>query len=307
MGPLQILGLMLLPALVGANTGSCDTTADDEEFSTLQLRGAEAKEPEVDVPDVDTFPDYDTGFDIPGPYDEEPSREQAGPPQRATEGWENATSLEQAHTWGESFCQAHKAVGDFCSGTSLVRCCLKGGIFVKCGTTRSSSRCGAAGLSQSGSAAGGDYFPGYGDGYHPGSSGGYGGGGYHPGFGAPGGYHGGSSYGGSGAYNAGGYHPGYGSSGGYGSGGGYGHGGGYGGGYSGGLGGGYGLGGGRGGGYGGGGGGYGGSAHPGWHQSSFCTSHHTGMFCFHHNKVHCCSDHGHYMECTTRTEISIHC
>merc|ERR1712066_404476 len=31
--------------------------------------------------------------------------------------------------------------------------------------------------------------------------------------------------------------------------------------------------------------------HPGWRQSSFCRSHHVGMFCYSHHKVHCCNDH----------------
>merc|ERR1712039_194416 len=44
--------------------------------------------------------------------------------------------------------------------------------------------------------------------------------------------------------------------------------------------------------------------HPGWRQSSFCRSHHVGMFCFSHHKVHCCNDHGHFVECTTRRESS---
>merc|ERR1712241_710498 len=42
--------------------------------------------------------------------------------------------------------------------------------------------------------------------------------------------------------------------------------------------------------------------HPGWRQSSFCRAHHTGYFCFSHRKVHCCNDHGHYVDCTTRSQ-----
>lgn len=47
--------------------------------------------------------------------------------------------------------------------------------------------------------------------------------------------------------------------------------------------------------------------HPGWRQSSFCRAHHTGFFCFQHSKVHCCSDHGHFVECTTSVERSWRC
>lgn len=58
--------------------------------------------------------------------------------------------------------------------------------------------------------------------------------------------------------------------------------------------------------YGGYGGGYGGGyhIHPGWHQSSFCRSHHVGFFCYSHRKIHCCNDYGHYVECTTSSERS---
>jgi len=66
-------------------------------------------------------------------------------------------------------------------------------------------------------------------------------------------------------------------------------------------------GGGSGGGYGGGGYGGGWHIHQGWHQSSFCESHHSGFFCFSHKKVHCCNDYGHYVECTTRSESSYRC
>ena len=36
--------------------------------------------------------------------------------------------------------------------------------------------------------------------------------------------------------------------------------------------------------------------HRGWHQSSFCVSHHTGSFCSSHKRIHCCNDHGHFVE-----------
>merc|ERR1739845_126484 len=32
---------------------------------------------------------------------------------------------------------------------------------------------------------------------------------------------------------------------------------------------------------------------------SFCEVHHTGYFCDQHSKVHCCADHGHFVECST--------
>jgi len=47
--------------------------------------------------------------------------------------------------------------------------------------------------------------------------------------------------------------------------------------------------------------------HPGWHQSSFCQSHHVGFFCYQRHKVHCCNDYGHFVDCTTRTESSWRC
>merc|ERR1712228_734828 len=37
---------------------------------------------------------------------------------------------------------------------------------------------------------------------------------------------------------------------------------------------------------------------PRW-DNSFCRSHHVGMSCSMHHKVHCCSDHGHFVDCTT--------
>jgi len=56
-------------------------------------------------------------------------------------------------------------------------------------------------------------------------------------------------------------------------------------------------------------GGYGGvwHIHQGWHQSSFCTSHHTGFFCSAHTKVHCCNDYGHFVDCTVRSQSSWRC
>lgn len=54
--------------------------------------------------------------------------------------------------------------------------------------------------------------------------------------------------------------------------------------------------------------GYGGwHIHQGWHQSSFCHSHHTGYFCAGHRKVHCCNDYGHFVDCTTHSELSWRC
>jgi len=47
--------------------------------------------------------------------------------------------------------------------------------------------------------------------------------------------------------------------------------------------------------------------HQGWRQSSFCRAHHTGFFCYQHSKVHCCNDHGHFVQCTTSVERSWRC
>jgi len=47
--------------------------------------------------------------------------------------------------------------------------------------------------------------------------------------------------------------------------------------------------------------------HPGWVQSSFCRAHHVGLFCYQHSRVHCCNDHGHFVQCTTRAERSFRC
>jgi len=47
--------------------------------------------------------------------------------------------------------------------------------------------------------------------------------------------------------------------------------------------------------------------HPGWVQSSFCRAHHIGLFCYQHSRVHCCSDRGHFVQCTTRVERSYRC
>ena len=47
--------------------------------------------------------------------------------------------------------------------------------------------------------------------------------------------------------------------------------------------------------------------HPGWVQSSFCRAHHVGLFCYQHSRVHCCNDHGHFVQCTTGVERSWRC
>merc|ERR1711957_518925 len=47
--------------------------------------------------------------------------------------------------------------------------------------------------------------------------------------------------------------------------------------------------------------------HQGWHQSSFCTSHHVGSFCYRHTRTHCCSDYGHYVECNSYYHDSHYC
>jgi len=63
----------------------------------------------------------------------------------------------------------------------------------------------------------------------------------------------------------------------------------------------------HGGGYPSGGGGGSWHIHPGWHQSSFCSVHHTGWFCARHKKVHCCNDYGHFVDCTTYSRSSWRC
>merc|ERR1719384_1022893 len=220
MAPLRLLGSLLLFICVAAvDVPSHVIVADDEcategglcALNAVQMRGA-AVPAEDEGPAADAFPDLSTGFDIPGPYVEEPSEEEAESPRPAIQGWENATSLRQAssNTWGQSFCTSHHT-GYFCDGTTRVRCCQNSWGFVKCGSTVHSSNCGWHG--------GGGY------------GGGYGGGGY-----------------------GGGYH-----------------------------------------------------IHSGWHQSSFCRSHHVGYFCYSHHKVHCCNDYGHFVECTTRSESSRYC
>jgi len=47
--------------------------------------------------------------------------------------------------------------------------------------------------------------------------------------------------------------------------------------------------------------------HRGWRQSSFCSSHHVGFFCYSHHKVHCCNDYGHYVDCTSRSQTNYRC
>lgn len=164
-----------------------------------QLRGAATVGSEVEGPVGDTFPDLSTGFDIPGPYLEEPSEEEAEAPRPAIEGWENATSLRPSSTWGQSFCESHHT-GYFCDGFTRVRCCRQAWGYVKCGTTTHFSNCG----------------------WPTGGGGGW-------------------------------------------------------------------------------------RIHRGWRQSSFCRSHHVGLFCYSHHKVHCCNDYGHFVECTTTTESNWRC
>merc|ERR1719251_662783 len=142
MGPRHIFVSLLLLVLAGAAeaTPSADAT-EDECMSTLQVRETASVEAEVAGPVEDTYPDFSTGFDIEGPYLEEPSEEEAESPRPAITGWENATSLEQQDSWG-SFCEAHQT-GFFCSGSTRVRCCQNSDGYVKCGTTAHSSSCGA--------------------------------------------------------------------------------------------------------------------------------------------------------------------
>merc|ERR1712038_1318479 len=92
---------------------------------------------------ADAVPDVSTGLDVPGPYTQEPSEDEAESPRPALSDWENTTSLQAAafNTWGQSFCSIHR-IGYFCAGTTRVRCCRKSWGFVKCGTTWHSSTCG---------------------------------------------------------------------------------------------------------------------------------------------------------------------
>ena len=47
--------------------------------------------------------------------------------------------------------------------------------------------------------------------------------------------------------------------------------------------------------------------HPGWRQSSFCRAHHVGFFCYSHRKIQCCNDHGHFVECSSRSQSNWRC
>jgi len=47
--------------------------------------------------------------------------------------------------------------------------------------------------------------------------------------------------------------------------------------------------------------------HSRFRTSSFCRAHHVGFFCYQHSKVHCCTDHGHFVECSTSVERSWRC
>jgi len=227
MVPLRFVGLLLSVAVAAVDVSPGVIAADDEctadggacALNALQMRGEAAKADEVEDSVADTFPDLSTGFDIPGPYLEEPDEAEAESPRAAIKGWENATSLRQLNTWGDSFCESHHT-GYFCDGTTRVRCCHQSWGFVKCGTTVHSTNCGWHG-------GGGGYYPGGGGGYYPRRRVYPGGGSWH--------------------------------------------------------------------------------IHPGWHESSFCRSHHVGWFCASHHKVHCCNDYGHFVDCTTTTESTYRC
>jgi len=162
MGPFQRFGLLLLPHILSAAAldVSADTIAADDECQTaegaaglcalnaLQVKGKATVEVEAEVEEAtiraDTFPDLSTGFDIPGPYLEEPSEEEAEQPRQARAGWENETSLRQFDTWGQSFCTSHHT-GYFCDQTTRVRCCHNTFGYVKCGSTVHDSHCGYGG------------------------------------------------------------------------------------------------------------------------------------------------------------------
>merc|ERR1712050_498134 len=284
--------------------------------------------------------DETTGFDSLGPFTEEPSPEQDANPVPAKKGWDNETGSQAFNTWGQSFCTAHR-VGSFCDQYTQVRCCRTSWGFAKCGTTVHSSRCGwhagwgAGGWHAGGWHAGGWHFnevteqsqenasvevlsPELADVFPDETTGFDGVGPFEEepsseqdanpvpaktGWDNETGLQ-------AAAFNTWGrsfcesHHVGTfcdqttqirccrtswgfekcgttvhssrcgwrgGASGGW----------------------------------------SGGSSawhiHPGWRQSSFCRSHHVGFFCFNHRKVHCCNDHGHFVECTTRSESSWRC
>jgi len=155
MGRPQLIGALLLPMLIaGADVSPCAAAAEEEECSSLlQARGGQTADAETapvseaQASAADTFPDFSTGFDEPGPYLEEPNDDEANAPQPAHEGWETPTSLQQSSsnkTWGNAFCEAHET-GFYCAGSTRVRCCSNHNGFVKCGTTARSSACGYSG------------------------------------------------------------------------------------------------------------------------------------------------------------------
>jgi len=39
--------------------------------------------------------------------------------------------------------------------------------------------------------------------------------------------------------------------------------------------------------------------HYGWHTSQYCQWHHVGFFCVSHHSIHCCNDHGYFVECNS--------
>lgn len=141
---------LFIPArqLRGSANASGDTAVETIAKSILSLNttvpwSAEEASSLRDGMPADTFADASTGMDIPGPYTEEPSEDEAAAPRPAKENWENATLLHGAsfNAWGQSFCEVHHT-GFFCDGTTRVRCCRKEWGFVKCGTTWHSNSCG---------------------------------------------------------------------------------------------------------------------------------------------------------------------
>merc|ERR1712154_73606 len=51
----------------------------------------------------------------------------------------------------------------------------------------------------------------------------------------------------------------------------------------------------------------GGGAWPAPRESTFCTLHSVGYFCWQHHKVHCCKQQGHFVDCTTHNEANWRC
>jgi len=140
--------LMMLPVHAGPSE-FLGKPAANESGSTEPSEPSSRGYPSANLSETTNveLPDETTGYDVPGPYLEEPSDDEAEHPQPAKKDWEKNTSRVQMtpyNTWGRSFCESHN-VGYFCDGFSRVRCCRNTWGFVKCGTTVHSTTCGYRG------------------------------------------------------------------------------------------------------------------------------------------------------------------